>query len=567
MTRPTLLRLTAWGGAIALTAGLLAAPTSTAEAEPAADPIAWTSCYTDLGVTNAQCAMVPAPLDYDDPDGEQIEVAVVRMLAADQENKIGSLFLNPGGPGGSGVEFALVAGPTADQWLGTEVSSRFDLVGIDPRGIGRSTPLRCFDTVDEAYAATEKPGVFPESDAELPGFEAADLALAEACTSDGGAIGSHMSTANVARDFDRVRELLGEEKMHYYGISYGSQLGTTYANMFPDRVGALVVDAVIDPVRWVNRAGRVPFSTQLRSGEGAEETMDRFLELCETSGPEHCALAPNASDRWEALLDQIRAEPVTVDTSEGVFVVDYDLLVGLTMGSLYSAFGFAPLADLLADLESGASDAELARSVRAAGLLAQAPTPTQAAAPFPEFPEYVNGVEGFPGVSCLDTNNPDDYAQVDRASDRSERTDGVFGPVWTWAGSGCVDWPFVDEDRYTGPWTKQTAAPVLVVGSREDPATRYEGAQKVRDLLPGSALVTTDTPGHGSIGANACAGRAVAAYLLDPGSASELDGLECPLEVDPFAPLPEQQAAGLSPEVNRALLDQTRPDLGVLIGR
>lgn len=570
MTRSATTRLLALGGAAVLGIGLLTGPTAStvqADAQPTADTIEWTSCYGSIGLS-LDCALVDVPLDYDDPDGEQIELAMVRRPATDQANRIGSLFLNPGGPGGSGVEFVVAGGARLGDWLGEEASSRFDLIGIDPRVIGRSTPLQCFDTFEEAIA-TSKPGAFPESDAELPAFEAADRALAQACAEDGGPIGEHMATANVARDFDRVRELLGEEKMHYYGISYGSQLGTTYANMFPDRVGALVVDAVLDPIRWVNKPGRVPFSTQLRSAEGADETMDRFLELCDASGPERCALAPDAAGRWEALLDRLRDEPVTVvDPASGQeMVVDYDLMVSTAMGALYSSFNFASLADLLADLENQASPTELGKSARAAGMFGSEPTLSRTAAgeaaetPFPEFPEYVNAVEGFPGVGCVDTENPDAYSAVDRASDRSERTDGEFGPVWTWAGSTCTVWPFEDEDRYTGPWTKRTAAPVLVVGSREDPATRYEGAQKVRQLLPGSALVTTDTPGHGSIGANACAGEAVGAYLLDPSTAAELDGLECPLEGDPFAPGEGGGGGGLSPELNRAALDQTRPDL------
>lgn len=568
MSRSTPLRLLALGGAAILGVGLLTgptAPTVTADAEPAAT-IEWSSCYAQVG-PDFECALVDAPLDYDEPDGEQIELAMVRLPAADQANKVGSLFLNPGGPGGSGVEFVVGGGPQLGAWLGEETSSRFDLIGIDPRGIGRSTPLQCFDTLEEAVT-TSKPGAFPEDDSELPAFEAADRALAAACAEDGGAIGEHMSTANVARDFDRVRGLLGEERMHYYGISYGSQLGTTYANMFPDRVGALVVDAVLDPVRWVNKPGRVPFSTQLRSGEGAEETMDRFLELCDAAGPERCALAPDAADRWDALLAQLRDEPVTVvdPTTGQELVIDYDLMVSTVMGGLYSAFNFPALAELLADLESQASPTETGRSARAAGLFGSGPTVSRTAGavaeePFPEFPEYVNAVEGLPGVACLDSENPGDHDAVDRASDRSERTDGEFGPVWTWLGSTCSVWPFADEDRYTGPWTKRTAAPVLVVGSREDPATRYEGAQKVRQLLPDSALVTTDTPGHGSIGANACAGRAVAAYLLDPSTAAQVDGLECPLEIDPFAPVEPQDQSGLSPQLNRASVEQSQPDL------
>ncbi|WP_157973752.1 alpha/beta hydrolase [Desertihabitans aurantiacus] len=552
----------ALGAAAVLVAGLV--PAVPASAEPA-EQIAWQPCYADL-TEGLECALVPAPLDYDDPDGEQIDLAMVRLPASDQENKIGSLFVNPGGPGGSAVEFVAAGGPQLQEWIGAEASSRYDLVGIDPRGIGRSSPLDCFATVEDALPAT-KPGAFPVEDEELPAFEAADRNLAEACAENGGAIAEHMSTANVARDHDHVRELLGEEKLHYYGISYGSQLGSTYANMFPDRVGALVVDAVIDPVKWANRPGRLPFLTAIRSGEGATETLDRFLELCEDAGPQTCALAPDARPRFDALAERVREDPIELsDPSTGeVLVIGYDELLALTMNLLYNAPLFPLLAELLAQLEAGASPEELGRAAQQAQLLdadtARSTLAQSADAPFPEIPDTVNANQGFVGVGCSDSENPSDHEQIDRAGDRSVRTDGPFSQVWTWAGSTCSVWPFTDEDRYTGPYTSQTAAPVLVVGNREDPATRYEGAQALRGLLPNSALLTTETPGHGALGANVCAGELVGQYLLDPNSAGEIDGRVCAMEGNPFTDDP--QAAEGPSQLRQLVREQNAPQLSL----
>jgi pimeloyl-ACP methyl ester carboxylesterase len=135
-------------------------------------------------------------------------------------------------------------------------------------------------------------------------------------------------------------------------------------------------------------------------------------------------------------------------------------------------------------------------------------------APFPEFPEYQNGLEGFPGVACSDSDNPSGYHAWWNAGIRSDAKYGYFGRIWTWASSICAEWPGADSDRYTGPWTRRTDAPVLIVGTRYDPATRYEGAKIARDLLPNSSLLTVNGWAHTSLFLSACADEAIAAYLI-----------------------------------------------------
>ena len=189
------------------------------------------------------------------------------MPAADPARRIGSLFLNPGGPGGSGVEFVVGAGPVP---LHQEVRDRFDLVGFDPRGIARSTALRCFGT-DRQWGPYFTAFAFPSRRGGGSGWRR-DRYLDEACARRGGALIDHMSTANVARDMDRLRQAVGDAKLSYYGVSYGSMLGQTYANMFPDNFRALVIDGVLDPVAWTTGAAGqrdLPFSTRLRSDQGA----------------------------------------------------------------------------------------------------------------------------------------------------------------------------------------------------------------------------------------------------------------------------------------------------------
>ena len=218
-----------------LLGSLLAAPTATAVptsplAAPAAPPVPalhWTDCGDGF-----QCATARVPLDYDHPRGPTISLALIRLPAGDPSRKLGSLILGAGGPGESGVDLLRRVGRS----LGSEeVRARFDLVGFDPRGIIRSTSLRCFDTLGEAQAAMA-PFPFPVTAQEERVWVRSDRTIARACAQRGGPILDHMSTANVARDLDLLRQALGDRRLSFFGISYGSYLGATYANLFPGKV-------------------------------------------------------------------------------------------------------------------------------------------------------------------------------------------------------------------------------------------------------------------------------------------------------------------------------------------
>jgi pimeloyl-ACP methyl ester carboxylesterase len=346
-----------------------------------------------------------------------------------------------------------------------------------------------------------------------------------------------MSTANVARDLDRLRAAAGDAQLNYVGLSYGTFLGTTYANMFPDHVRAVVVDGVLDPVAWVNVEGEIPFSTRLRSDAGAQMTLEKFFELCDAAGA-RCAFGPDSANRFADLTDRLRVEPVlaTDPVTGEQFLVTYQDLIGFTLGSLYDPFSFPFLAELLAVVEASASPLTIGqafnRLVGANGLVNKR-----------GFPHYPNFVEAFPAVACEDSNNPTDYAVWSRQGALADANFGYFGRIWTWASSPCAQWPFSDADRYLGPFDHETSNPVLVIGNLYDPATRYEGAVTVHGLLPNSALLTVDVPGHTSLGLSFCAGALTGQYLLDPASADSIDGALCPPEFDPFATGPAAAAA------------------------
>jgi pimeloyl-ACP methyl ester carboxylesterase len=499
-----------------------------------------------------ECTTVSVPLDYDQPNGPTIRLAMVRLPATDPEAKIGSIFLNPGGPGGSGVEFALLFGPFADLFWGAEVRARFDIVGFDPRGVARSTPIRCFADLNQALQAFA-PIPFPLTLDEVDLFVAADAFLASNCELRAGPIAEHMSTANVARDLDYLREQVGDDQLTYVGLSYGTYLGQTYANMFPDRVRSVVIDGVLDPIAWVNAEGLVPFSTLLHSDEGAQETLGRFFELCEEALPGNCAFAPNSAERFAALAAALLVAPVEITNpaTGQTFPFTYQDLIGNALGALYNPFAYPDLAGLLAAVEESASAAEL-------GVLLQGLQEATGIGPTRDQSNYPNFVEAFPAVACEDSNNPTDYQVWFDQGISADATFGYFGRIWTWVSSPCAQWPFDDGDRYTGPFTASTSNPVLVIGNLYDPATRYEGAQLARALLPNSALVTVDSPGHTSLGLSFCAGFITGQYLLDPGVANGFDGTVCPSEFNPFelALARASGAFGVAAEVRTEVMEQ-----------
>ncbi len=512
---------------------MAAAPTlgSPADAAPRSAHLRWSTCYRDVGDQfglTFECAELRVPLDHDRPRGRTIPLALVRLPATDPDNRIGSMFINPGGPGGSGVDAVLFfLGPFADEVWGPEIRQRFDIVGFDPRGVARSTGIRCFGTVDQALQVFA-PFSFPLTPEQEQVWIDGDTLLAERCDRRAGRIAEHMSTANVARDLDLMRAAVGDDQLTYFGVSYGSMLGTTYANLFPDRVRAVVVDGILDPVAWSNLEGEVPFSTRLRSDVGAQATLDRFLDLCESAAPGNCALAPDASTRFDALAEALSAGPVEVtDPGSGeTFSITYQDLIAQTLQALYDPFSQPMLAEELALLEQVV--ATNAPQVAPHGRTLASWGTTRG------FPRYPNFVESPPAVVCTDGNNPSDYDVWRAEGAAADAAYGYFGRIWTWSSTPCAQWPFEDADRYVGPWDAETSNDVLVVGNLYDPATRYEGATTLRSLLPNSALVTVDLAGHVAAGANACAGYAETQYLVDPSTAPALDGLSCPLEYNPF---------------------------------
>ena len=481
------------------TSGTTAAVTAANGPKP---KISWSPCYKKFGLP-FECGTVQVPLDYGNPGVAAVSIALVRLPATDPGRKIGTLFFNPGGPGGSGVNFVLSAGPYL---YSEEVRARFDIVGFDPRGVARSTALRCYGNYMQWPAY---PSVFPMTPEEEDIWGQTDSSLADQCDKRGTKLYDHMSTADAARDLDFLRQAVGDDMLTYVGYSYGTYLGMTYVNLFPDKVRAVVLDGNIDPIAWSvgegNESATLPFSTRLRSAAGAQATLMEFFRLCdEGDSPFH----GDTEDRFAAMAAKLKAEPLVITTPDGfTYTFTYADLIGTVWGAMYDSYVWPELAEFLAGLEALLPADSL--GLRLYKLWAAQGYITKRG-----FPNYYNWMEGFPAIACADSDNPTYFEAWSAAAAASELEDGYLGPAWTWASSICLPWGGDKGDRYVGPWEAMTANPVLIANTLFDPATRYEGALMNHGLLAGSGLLTVNGWGHCTFWFSAEADMAVSEYLL-----------------------------------------------------
>ena len=510
-----------WGFVLAVSVLLVAAAAAPAAATPAID---WEPCGEDF--PGIECATFDVPLDYDSPRGRTTEIALARVPAADTAHRIGSVFVNPGGPGGSGVGLVLEG---FGQELHDNLGGRFDVVGFDPRGVGASDPIHCFDSEDDLVAFLNATPLFPYQAGQYRPFYDHWASLADRCLSRDGRIARHMSTADVVRDLDLLRRAVGDRKLTYLGFSYGSYLGNTYANLFPNNVRALVIDGVLDPRLWSS-------GWQIKSDRVAtQEEFDEFLRLCREAGPA-CAFGDGrrTARRWEALARSVEEEPI--DLGDG-FLYTYDFLIGDAAGAMYSPEiwggpgglrrlprphrGHRPRRPVGAKSGATGCGARSSRSWR--------PTTTTAST----------------RTSATSAPTPSIRARSSSsARSTSTRAPGSrFGPFWWWFNNGCADWP-VAPDRYVGPWTARTSAPVLVVGNFFDGVTDYAGAVASSKLLRNARLLSYAGWGHTAYGRSECTTEYVDAYLVS--GALPPVGTVCPANPNPFLDVAEARVAAQS---------------------
>lgn len=513
--------LTAAAGAPGAAATPAALPTPAAAAP--VPRLHWDACGGGF-----QCTRATVPLDYDAPRGASISLALIRLPATAPSRRIGSLFVNPGGPGGSGVD--MVRGSARALWSAS-VRARFDIVGFDPRGVARSSPMRCYRSSAAEAAAIGQLPPFPVGREQVVRFISTWTKFGAQCLQNNAAIMQHMATADVARDLDLLRRAAGDKSLTYDGVSYGSYLGDTYADLFPARVRALIIDGVLDPVQWATGTGnghRTPFTTRIRSARGAHETLQQFFMLCRQGGSA-CSFNKGGDPKakYYTLLDRARKHPIVLQTPDGPLRLTYADIASETRAILYSPYDFPALADALQLLWKATSGAAVT--------LPPGRRPATA---------YNNQQDSFLGVSCTDTVNPHNPFAWPVAAHAEDRRYRPFGSVWTYASQACATWPARDADRYRGPFTARTANPVLVIGNTYDPATPYQGAQTAARLLPRARLLTLHGWGHTSLGKSTCIDRYVTAYLVR--KALPAQGTVCAPDYVPFqsaAPSARRRAA------------------------
>jgi len=449
----------------------------------------WTPCGNGM-----QCTTARAPMDWANPQDAEIELALVRQPATGA--KLGSLLINPGGPGGSGYDFVL---DSVDYGTSDELQARYDIVGFDPRGVGRSSAVSCYD--DPAFLDEFNYGDGTITDVGEPGSdswiaenERSAAEFAASCLEHTGPLLQFVDTISAARDMDLLRAVLGDEKLNFLGYSYGTFLGATYADLYPQKTGRLVLDGALDPATS-------DFDVTKTQAVGFESAFRAYLADCITR--DECPFAGSTVDEamveTGALLTRLQSAPLTG--------VDGRLLWQGTMFTaiilpLYSQDNWPFLDDLFTEVSAG--------ETATAFFLADAYNGRNSDGTYLD-----NSTEAFISINCLDyvseTSNDAMRAEAVLLAEAAP----IFGPVMSYGGSLCKSWPF-PATRERVAIAAEGSADILVVGTTNDPATPYVWAVQLADQLANGHLVTYEGEGHTAYTAgDPCVLGVVDAYFID----------------------------------------------------
>ncbi|ALJ19491.1 alpha/beta hydrolase [Microbacterium sp. No. 7] len=462
-----------------------------------AQTLDWSECSgADDGAYD--CTEVTAPLDWADPDAGEIRLAVIRR-AADGGDAIGSLLTNPGGPGASGYDFIA---DTVSYAVGEDLRRVYDVIGFDPRGVGRSTAVTCFDAQGMDAFLFDIPAAPRGSGEWTAELTERNERFVAACEAGSDGILPHVTTDNAARDMDLLRAVLGDEELHYLGYSYGTFLGAVYAKLFPERVGRLVLDGAIDP----SIPGIAVGETQ---AVGFEAALRSYMAHC-LEGRD-CPFRGSVDDAMSdlgTLFASVDRSPLTASDGRELGA---DTLLTAIVASLYTEDNWTYLTMLLDDALSG--------DARMAFLLADFYYGRSPSGGYDD-----NSTEAFTAYNCMDYPAETDDTALAASKARIAQEAPTIAPYWEGVDT-CEAWP------YPATGVRETiaaegAAPILVVGTTGDPATPYEWAVALADQLSSGVLVTREGEGHTGYGqGNRCVDEAVETYLVD-GTVPQ-DGLVC----------------------------------------
>lgn len=440
------------------------------------------------GGTVWECSFMDAPLDYGKPDGRTIELALVRGKARNEDRRIGSLLFNFGGPGASGVATLPAFGTEYEK-----LRTRYDLVSFDPRGVGRSEGVECADNA--SMDARNQEDSTPDDAAEEKALVADQKSYIADCEKNSGAELPFVGTTNAARDLDLMRQVLGDDKLSYFGISYGTELGGVYAHLFPGRVGRAVLDAVVDPTQ---NAGQ----SSLDQAKGFQLAFDSFTADC--AERDDCKLPGSTGkevEQWIAdLLDQLEKQPVD---GLGDRQLTQSQATTAVASALYSQESWTLLEQGLDEADGGDGALLLALADSYNGRSKEG--------------HYDNSTAANIAISCADSKQRFSLEQTKAALPEYRKASPVFGDYLGWGLLSCTGWPVA------GAWdtpdvSAPGADPVLVIGNTGDPATPYKGARAMAEELGKGVGIelTYKGEGHGAYNSgDACVQKAVDGYLLD----------------------------------------------------
>ncbi|WP_067438566.1 alpha/beta hydrolase [Nocardioides jensenii] len=440
--------------------------------------------WSDCG--NRKCATIDVPLDYADPTGSTISLNLLMRPADDQDARLGYLVVNPGGPGAPGTSYA----DQAEYALGEPVRAKFDVVGFDPRGTGKSSPVDCLSDAElDAYIAGDPT---PDDPAEVTAMRRRNVEMGAGCQRLSGDVAAHVSTVEAARDMDVLRAALDEDKLTYFGASYGTKLGATYADLFPDRSGRLVLDGAVD-------VSLTSEQLSLGQAEGFQRAITAYVDACVEGGS--CFLGRSRAAALKTIkqfLAKVDAKPLTVgDRSLEVGNAFYGIVTPLYNDEYW------PILD-------GALEKALKGDGSGLLQLSDAYSSRDATGGYSD-----NSSEAFWAISCRDdpwsmptSKIPATFAQFRKASP-------TFGDVFAWGLNSCVGYQGPKPEKRP-PLTAKGADPLLVVGTTRDPATPYEWAQSLAKQLDPAILVSRNGDGHtGYNMGNDCVDDTIESYLID----------------------------------------------------
>jgi pimeloyl-ACP methyl ester carboxylesterase len=489
------------------TVGGEAAATTSAAPEPQAAPIDWTDCNDQIQQLVAgqpgsdrdlsfECGRTEVPISYDEPQGATLPLFLVRVVSGTQTDRIGSLMINPGGPGASGADAAIGLALT----LPEEILGRFDIVGFDPRGVGLSTPVECISDKHKEEMVSTEPR--PVSDEQLDAAFALAKEISDACAKEyGDALGT-FNTVDTARDMDRLREALGDEQLTYLGYSYGTTLGSTYAEVFPDKVRSMVLDAAVDP--------DVTATDDAEQSAAALETgFDAFAANC-VGLLAGCPMGAEPRQFVEQVLGQAEQTPIPSSKPGETRQATPGVVISAIQAALYDTASWPQLAQALAAAQGGDSKGLFSLADSYSGRL--------------EDGTYSNLFDANLAITCADSDERFQKSEIRTLAAQWNEKYPLFGAGRAAGLYTCSVW----EAKRT-PLPKPDAAgsaPIVVVGTSGDPVTPLPGAVDLAEDLESGVLLTWQGQGHTAYPKTECVKAAVDAYLIN--LTVPLDGLTCP---------------------------------------